>query len=70
MKLAQSYPELHSDDITTLAFHPNPASPHLLLTASSDGLFSVVDCRLAEEDDAVLGVGSAPHALSLNCPRV
>ncbi|KAF7559307.1 hypothetical protein G7046_g4842 [Stylonectria norvegica] len=46
------YQEVHSDDITSLAF--NPSSPALLLSGSTDGLVNVYDTRIADEDDVTL----------------
>ncbi|KAL8292554.1 hypothetical protein RQP46_001166 [Phenoliferia psychrophenolica] len=53
MTLAQTYVEAHSDDLTSLSFHPSPALPHVLLSASVDGLVNTYDVRIADEDDAV-----------------
>ncbi|GAA6062143.1 hypothetical protein JCM10212_003178 [Sporobolomyces blumeae] len=53
MKLQQTYTESHSDDITTLSFHPSPALPHVLLSGSVDGVLNTYDVRIADEDDAV-----------------
>ncbi|RDA93238.1 hypothetical protein CP533_6524 [Ophiocordyceps camponoti-saundersi (nom. inval.)] len=46
------YQEVHSDDVTTLNFHP--ASPSLLLSGSTDGLVNIYDTRIADEDDVTL----------------
>ncbi|RCI08071.1 hypothetical protein L249_7820 [Ophiocordyceps polyrhachis-furcata BCC 54312] len=46
------YQEFHSDDITTLNFHPT--SPDLLLSGSTDGLVNLYDTRIADEDDVTL----------------
>ncbi|KOS21403.1 putative WD repeat-containing protein [Escovopsis weberi] len=43
------YDSLHSDDITSLAFHPS--TPHLLISGSTDGLASIHDLRVADEDE-------------------
>ncbi|CEH12667.1 WD40 repeat protein [Ceraceosorus bombacis] len=51
-----TYTESHSDDITSLSFHPSHTHRHLLLSGSTDGLLSVLDTRTTDEDDAVLGV--------------
>lgn len=53
MTLAQTYLEAHSDDLTALRFHPSPSLPHVLLSASVDGLVNTYDVRIADEDDAV-----------------
>lgn len=50
---AHIYSEGHSDDITRLAFHPDPALAHVLLSASVDGLMNTCDVRIADEDDAI-----------------
>ena len=49
-----SYVEAHSDDVTSLSFHP--AVAHILLSASSDSLVAVSDTRKTDEDESVLGV--------------
>lgn len=49
-----TYAEAHSDDITSLDFHPTVSS--VLLSAASDSLVAVSDTRQADEDDSVLGV--------------
>ncbi|KAK7397717.1 hypothetical protein QQX98_012915 [Neonectria punicea] len=46
------YQEVHSDDVTDLAF--NPSNPALLLSGSTDGLVNVYDTRIADEDDLTL----------------
>lgn len=40
---------MHSDDITTLTYHPS--SPSVLLSGSTDGLVNVYDTSIADEDD-------------------
>jgi WD40 repeat protein len=57
-KPLHTYTDLHSDEVTSLAFHRS--SPNLLLSGSTDGLFSIVDCSQSDEEEAVLGVGSVP----------
>ncbi|KAL2211206.1 WD40 repeat-like protein [Sarocladium strictum] len=47
-----AYHEVHSDDVTTLAFHPT--TPELLLSGSTDGLVSVHDTRISDEDDLTI----------------
>ena len=47
-----AYHEVHSDDVTTLAFHPS--TPELLLSGSTDGLVSVHDTRIPDEDDLTI----------------
>ncbi|KAH8173752.1 guanine nucleotide-binding protein beta subunit-like protein [Sarocladium implicatum] len=57
-----TYQEVHSDDITTLSFHPG--TPDLLLSGSTDGLVSVHDTRIADEDD--LTVQTFNHNASIH----
>ena len=63
MTLRQTYNEAHSDDITKLAFHPSPALPHVLLSASVDGLLNTYDVRVADEDDSVLSTSQVGSSL-------
>jgi WD40 repeat protein len=53
-KPVTTYVEAHSDDITSLCFHPSV--PFALLSASIDSLVAVSDIRKTDEDDSVLGV--------------
>lgn len=46
------YDQAHSDDVTVLAFHPS--DPALLLSGSTDGLVSLHDTRIVDEDDLTL----------------
>ena len=46
----------HSDDITSLAFHPQKS--HVLLSASTDGLLCTTDTREHDEDESGLHVGN------------
>ncbi|KAF4980703.1 hypothetical protein FZEAL_3371 [Fusarium zealandicum] len=46
------YQEVHSDDVTDLAF--NPSNPALLLSGSTDGLVNVYDTRITDEEDLTL----------------
>ncbi|ODA79509.1 hypothetical protein RJ55_05102 [Drechmeria coniospora] len=46
------YQEVHSDDVTTLRFHPS--DPALLLSGSTDGLVNVYDTRQPDEDEVTL----------------
>ncbi|KPM45981.1 hypothetical protein AK830_g675 [Neonectria ditissima] len=46
------YQEVHSDDVTDLAFNPGNAA--VLLSGSTDGLVNVYDTRVADEDDLTL----------------
>lgn len=58
----RNYAESHTDTITQLAFHPN--QPNLLLSGSTDGLLSLFDVNIEDEEDAlqqVLNPRSAVH---------
>ncbi|KAK5170999.1 uncharacterized protein LTR77_004143 [Saxophila tyrrhenica] len=58
----RSYVESHTDSITQLAFHPT--QPNVLLSGSTDGLISLFDVNIEEEEDAlqqVLNPRSAVH---------
>jgi WD40 repeat protein len=58
----RSYVESHTDTLTQLAFHP--AQPNFLLSGSTDGLISLFDCSIQEEEDAlqqVVNPRSAVH---------
>lgn len=58
----RNYVESHTDTITQLAFHP--AEPNVLLSGSTDGLISIFEVNVEEEDDAlqrVLNPRSAVH---------
>ncbi|KAG6003035.1 hypothetical protein E4U21_002423 [Claviceps maximensis] len=46
------YQDLHSDDITELAFHPS--NPAVLLSGSTDGLVNIYDTRIADEDELTI----------------
>ncbi|PWN31243.1 WD40 repeat-like protein [Meira miltonrushii] len=52
-----SYLETHSDDITSLDFHPT--LHNILLSAASDALIAISDTRQQNEDDSVVGVINA-----------
>ena len=54
LTLQHTYTEAHSDDLTSLSFHPSPSLAHVLLSGSVDGLVNTYDVRIADEDDAVL----------------
>ncbi|KAG6024683.1 hypothetical protein E4U41_001709 [Claviceps citrina] len=56
------YQDLHSDDITELAFHPS--DPAVLLSGSTDGLVNVYDTRLSDEDE--LTVQTVNHNASIH----
>ncbi|KAK1255174.1 hypothetical protein MKX08_009169 [Trichoderma sp. CBMAI-0020] len=57
-----TYSEVHSDDITSLSFHPS--SPTLLISGSTDGLVSVHDTTIADEDE--LTVQTFNHNASIH----
>lgn len=46
------YQEVHSDDVTDLAFHAS--QPFLLLSGSTDGLVNVYDTRITDEDEVTI----------------
>lgn len=50
----RSYVESHTDTITALAWHPTQRN--LLLSGSTDGLVSIFDAEVAEEEDALMQV--------------
>ena len=63
LTLQSTYTEAHSDDITSLNFHPSPSLPHVLLSASVDGLLNTYDVRVADEDDSVLSTSQVGASL-------
>lgn len=48
---AATYNDLHSDDITTLTYHPS--NPSVLLSGSTDGLVNICDTSVPDEDDVI-----------------
>ncbi|KAL2351463.1 WD domain-containing protein [Cryomyces antarcticus] len=67
----RSYTETHSDTITELSFHPR--QPHTLLSASTDGIASLFNTTVADEDDALLQQlphNSAIHLAGFIAPSV
>ncbi|KAK6438252.1 hypothetical protein LTR95_005545 [Oleoguttula sp. CCFEE 5521] len=50
----RSYAESHTDTITQLAWHPTQSN--LLLSGSTDGLVSIFDANVQEEEDALMQV--------------
>lgn len=50
----RSFVESHTDSITQLQWHPTQSN--LLLSGSTDGLVSVFDAEVAEEEDALMQV--------------
>lgn len=63
LQLQSTYTEAHSDDITSLSFHPSPSLPHVLLSASVDGLLNTYDVRVADEDDSILSTSQVNSSL-------
>lgn len=59
-----TYSESHSDDVTSLSFHPSSSHSEILLSGSTDGLLCTYDTRIADEDDAVLSVGNTGASLA------
>ncbi|KAL6813372.1 WD40-repeat-containing domain protein [Trichoderma sp. SZMC 28013] len=57
-----TYSEVHSDDVTSLAFHPS--QPSLLVSGSTDGLVSVHDTAILDEDE--LTVQTLNHNASIH----
>ncbi|KAI9899358.1 hypothetical protein N3K66_005819 [Trichothecium roseum] len=58
----RAFADFHSDDVTTLSHHPS--EPSLLLSGSTDGLVSVHDLRVADEDEVTLqtlNLGASVH---------
>lgn len=66
------YQEVHSDDITTLTFHPS--TPAYLLSGSTDGLVNIYDTRIADEDEVTVQTfnhnASIHHAAWLTATEV
>ncbi|KAM0742060.1 hypothetical protein ACQRIT_002237 [Beauveria bassiana] len=63
------YQDVHSDDVTQLAFHA--AQPALLLSGSTDGLVSVHDTRVADEDEVTVQTfnhGASIHRAAFLAP--
>ncbi|KAF2021084.1 WD40 repeat-like protein [Aaosphaeria arxii CBS 175.79] len=58
----QSYTESHTDTITSLHLHPS--HPTLLLTSSTDGLISIFDTSVPDEDDALFQVANHGSAVA------
>ncbi|KAK1247281.1 hypothetical protein MKX07_002190 [Trichoderma sp. CBMAI-0711] len=57
-----TYSEVHSDDITSLSFHPT--RPQILISGSTDGLASVHDTSIPDEDE--LTVQTLNHNASIH----
>lgn len=47
--------EVHTEAVTQVRFRPGSAAAPSLLTGSMDGLLCEIDCRVTDEDDAVVG---------------
>ncbi|KAI1414066.1 WD40 repeat-like protein [Hypoxylon sp. FL1857] len=66
------YKEIHSDDVTELNFHPS--DHNILLSGSTDGLVSISDTRITDEDEVVIQTfnhdASIHHAAFLNDTEV
>ncbi|PWN52829.1 WD40 repeat-like protein [Violaceomyces palustris] len=58
------YTESHSDDVTSLHFHPEPGHSDVLLTASTDGLICAIDTKVQDENDAVIAVGNTNSSVA------
>lgn len=59
------YSESHSDDITTVRFHPKQADR--LASGSTDGLVNVFDLSLGQEDDALVATCNCDSSSSALC---
>ncbi|KAM6483211.1 WD40-repeat-containing domain protein [Trichoderma sp. SZMC 28011] len=57
-----TYSEVHSDDVTSLSFHPT--QPTMLVSGSTDGLVSVHDTTILDEDE--LTVQTLNHNASIH----
>ncbi|KAG9762948.1 WD40 repeat-like protein, partial [Aureobasidium melanogenum] len=53
-KPLQAYTESHTDTVTQIAFHPT--QQNTLLSGSTDGLVSLFDTTISDEDDALVQV--------------
>lgn len=59
----REYKESHTDTITQLAF--DPRSTKTLLSASTDGLVSLFNTSISDEDDALMQVIN--HSAAVHC---
>lgn len=67
--ICQTFSEMHSDDITTLLFHPQ--YPDLLLSGGMDSLVNIIDTSVQDLNDAcieTINIGSSVHLLHLLNP--
>lgn len=53
-KPVQAYVESHNDTVTQVAFHPT--QQQTLLSGATDGLVSIFDTTISDEDDALVQV--------------
>ena len=61
----RTYSEVHSDDITSLVYHPDESMHHgILLSGGMDGLVCATDTNISSEDDAVVSVGNTNASLA------
>ena len=56
------YADAHSDDVSTLSFHPS--MDEIVLSGAVDGLTSTIDARITDEDDAILYTANVGASLS------
>ena len=60
-----TYSEVHSDDITSLVFHPDRSQhANILLSGGMDGLICATDTSIKTEEDAVVSVGNTNASLA------
>ncbi|KAK4983908.1 hypothetical protein LTR50_006941 [Elasticomyces elasticus] len=59
----RTFTESHNDTITQLSFHPTQSQ--VLLSGSTDGLVSLFDTTIADEDDALVQVLN--HSSAIHC---
>lgn len=61
----QTYSEVHSDDVTSLIYHPDKTRhPNVLLSGGMDGLVCAIDTSIGAEEDAVISVGNTNASLA------
>lgn len=61
----RTYGEAHSDDVTSLVFHPDDTThAGILLSGAMDGLVCAIDTHIDKEDDAVVSVGNTNASLA------
>ena len=60
-----TYSEVHSDDITSLVYHPDQSQhANILLSGGMDGLICATDTSIGAEEDAVISVGNTNASLA------